>query len=71
MIEKKLKFPLFYLANEEILQKIEQENSKCICYFEFSLSGFPHLHVPMFLLHYFSNFWVIMIFNSPKGFGEF
>ena len=41
MIEKKLKFPHFYLANEEIQQKIEQENSKYICYFEFSRSGFP------------------------------
>lgn len=38
--EKKLKFPLFYHANEEIQQKIEQENSKYICYFEFFLSGF-------------------------------
>ena len=31
------KFPLFFLANEEIQQKIERENSKYIvlCYFEF------------------------------------
>ena len=42
MTEKYLKFPLFYLANEEIQQKMEQENSKYVYYFEFSPSGFPH-----------------------------
>ena len=39
-----LKFLLFYLANEEIQQKTEQENSKYIiyeCYFRLSYSGFP------------------------------
>ena len=41
MREKTLKFSLFYLANEEIQQKTEQENSKYICYFEFSYSVFP------------------------------
>ena len=40
--KKILKFLLFYLANEEIQQKMEQENSKYICYFEFCCSGFPH-----------------------------
>ena len=35
-------FPLFYIANEEIQQKTEQENSKLAYYFEFSHSGFPH-----------------------------
>ena len=45
MTEKILKFPipLFYLANKEIQQKTERENSKYICYFEFFRSGFPHL----------------------------
>ena len=42
MTEKKLKLPLFYLANEEIQQKMERENSKYICYFEFSSSGLHH-----------------------------
>ena len=42
MIERLLKFPLSYLANEEIQQKTEWENSKYICHFEFSCSGFPH-----------------------------
>ena len=41
MTEKYLKFPLFYLANKEIQQKTEQENSKHKCYFEFSHSEFP------------------------------
>ena len=37
------KFPLFYLANENIQQKTEQENpKKLICnHFEISCSGFP------------------------------
>ena len=35
-----LKFLLLYLANEEIQQKTEWENSKYICCFEFSYSGF-------------------------------
>ena len=43
MTEKFMKFPLFYLVNEEIQQKREQVNSKYVCYFEFSNSGFPRL----------------------------
>ena len=35
------KFLLFYLANEEIQQKTERENSKYVCHFEFSHYGFP------------------------------
>ena len=35
------KFLLFYLANEEIQQKTERENSKISCYYEFSYSRFP------------------------------
>ena len=41
MTQKDLKFPLFYLANEEIQQKTEQENSEYIRCLEFSHSRFP------------------------------
>ena len=43
MTEINLKFPLFYLANKEILKKMEQENSKYLCYFEFSHSTLDFL----------------------------
>ena len=35
-----LKFPYFYLANEEIQQKTEWENSKCTYYFDFPTLDF-------------------------------
>ena len=44
MTLKNLKFPLFYLANEKIEQKMEQENSKYMLFLNFPThSGFPHL----------------------------